>query len=180
MAEGYQIWPARIVDALEPMECMVFEGAQGVLLDEKYGTAPHNTWTNTTFGNADTLLDEVGCRDRMKIGCLRTYFTRHGAGPFPTEDNNLKPLLPEPHNGDEGFQGSFRVGRFDWDKAFMANRIVGGVDGIALSHLDYLPALGWRESDFLDRMRMAIDAPVVMKGRGPTAAHRTLDMEVCV
>jgi hypothetical protein len=110
----------------------------------------------------------------------KPLFFGHGAGPFPTEDNNLKPLLPEPHNGDEGFQGSFRVGRFDWDKAFMANRIVGGVDGIALSHLDYLPALGWRESDFLDRMRMAIDAPVVMKGRGPTAAHRTLDMEVCV
>jgi adenylosuccinate synthase len=178
ISHGYQTWPARIVEGLEPAETMVFEGAQGVLLDEKYGTAPHNTWTNTTFENADTLLDEVGCTDRMRIGCLRTYFTRHGAGPFPTEDNNLKPLLPEPHNGDEGFQGSFRVGRFDWDKAFIANRILGGIDGIALSHLDYLPALGWREKDFIDRLSMAIDAPVVMKGRGPTAAHRTLDMEV--
>jgi adenylosuccinate synthase len=178
MAQGYKEWPVRIVGGMEPAECMVFEGAQGVLLDEKYGTSPHNTWTNTTFGNADTLLDEIGCKDRMRIGCLRTYFTRHGAGPFPTEDNSLKALLPEPHNGDEGFQGSFRVGRFDWDKAFMANRILGGVDGIALSHLDYLPALGWRERDFLDRLNMAIQSPVVMKGRGPTAAHRTIELEV--
>lgn len=74
----YMHWPVRIVDALEPSECMVFEGAQGVLLDETHGTAPHNTWTDTTFSNADTLLDELGITDRYRIGCLRTYHTRHG------------------------------------------------------------------------------------------------------
>ena len=177
-AEGYKAWPARIVDGLEPAETMVFEGAQGVLLDEKHGTAPHNTWTNTTFENAYTLLDEIGCSDRFRIGCFRTYFTRHGAGPFPTEDESLKELLPEPHNGDTGFQGSFRVGQFDWNKAFISNRIVGGIDGISLSHMDCLPALGWREKDFLDRLRMAIDVPVVMQGYGPTAAQRTVELEV--
>jgi adenylosuccinate synthase len=72
----YTHWPITIVDHLEPAETMVFEGAQGVMLDEKHGTAPHNTWTNTTFENADTLLDEVGGTDRMRIGCLRTYYTR--------------------------------------------------------------------------------------------------------
>jgi hypothetical protein len=123
-------------------------------------------------------MDEIGCSDKIRIGCFRTYFTRHGAGPFPTEDVSLKPLLPEPHNEDDGFQGLFRVGRFDWEKAFIANRIVGGIDGIALSHLDCLPTLGWREKDFLDRLRMAIDVPVVMQGRGPTAAHRTINLEV--
>lgn len=178
MARGYLTFPVTIVDGLEPAETMVFEGAQGVLLDEKHGTAPHNTWTNTTFENADTLLDEVGCSDRFRIGCFRTYFTRHGAGPFPTEDESLKEFLPETHNGDTGFQGSFRVGQFDWEKAFIANRIVGGIDGIALSHMDCLPALGWREKDFLDRLRMAIDVPVVMKGYGPTAESRTIELEV--
>ena len=178
MAHGYQTWPARIVNSLEPAATMVLEGAQGVLLDEKYGTAPHNTWTNTTFENSDTLLNEIGCTDRMRIGCFRTYFTRHGAGPFPTEDGNLKPLLSEQHNVDDGFQGSFRVGQFDWDLARKASEIVGGVDGIALSHLDCLSALGWIEKDFIDRMRMAVDAPIVMYGRGPTAANRTIDLEV--
>ena len=111
----YMHWPVTIFDHLEQAETMVFEGAQGVMLDEKHGTAPHNTWTNTTFENADTLLDEIGCQDRMRIGCLRSYYTRHGAGPFPTEDNSLD--LPEPHNGNDGFQGKFRVGRFDYQLA---------------------------------------------------------------
>jgi adenylosuccinate synthase len=178
IAHGYQTWPARIVDSMEPAECMVFEGAQGVLLDEKYGTAPHNTWTNTTFENADTLLDEVGCSDRFRIGCFRTYYTRHGAGPFPTENESLKESLPETHNGDTGFQGSFRVGYFDWELARKALGIVGRVDGIALSHMDCLPALGWREKDFLDLLSESTDIPVVMKGYGPTASHRKIEMEV--
>ena len=172
----YMLWPATIVDGLEPAETMVFEGAQGVMLDEKYGTAPHNTWTNTTFGNADTLLDEVGCTDRMRIGCLRTYYTRHGAGPFPTEDNSLD--LPEPHNGNDGFQGKFRVGRFDWDLARKALQIVGGVDVLSLSHLDYLPRLGWQEQDFMRAVETVTETPIGIEGRGPTAAHRTINLEV--
>lgn len=177
---GYDRWKAfvRLVpedsSIIGESRCMVFEGAQGVMLDEKHGTAPHNTWTNTTFENADTLLDEIGCTDRMRIGCLRTYYTRHGVGPFPTEDNTLD--LPEPHNGNDGFQGKFRVGRFDFTLAKQALSIVGGVDVLALSHLDYLPRLGWQERVFIDRVSEL--APVVMQGRGPTAAHRTINMEV--
>jgi adenylosuccinate synthase len=174
----YMHWSARIVDGLEPAETMVFEGAQGVMLDEKHGTAPHNTWTNTTFENADTLLDEVGCTDRMRIGCLRTYYTRHGAGPFPTEDNTLD--LPEPHNGNDGFQGKFRVGRFDYQLAAKALEIVKGVDMLSISHLDYLPRLGVEEKDFLEHLEYQLNTPVGMLGRGPTAAHRTINLEVAV
>ena len=172
----YMLWPATIVDDLEPAETMVFEGAQGVMLDEKHGTAPHNTWTNTTFENADTLLDEVGCKDRMRIGCLRSYYTRHGAGPFPTEDNTLD--LPEPHNGNDGFQGKFRVGRFDYQLAAKALEIVKGVDMLSVSHLDYLPRLGVEGKDFLEHLEYQLDTPVWMLGRGPTAAHRTINLEV--
>ena len=76
MAERFQEWPARIVDGFEPEINMVFEGAQGVMLDETHGLAPHNTWTNTTFENADTLLDEASMKmfDRVRIGCLRSYY----------------------------------------------------------------------------------------------------------
>ena len=169
----YTHWPAKIVDALEPSKCMVFEGAQGVMLDETHGTAPHNTWTDTTFNNADTLLDEIGVKDRYRIGCLRTYHTRHGAGPFPTEDNTLD--LPEMHNGTGEFQGAFRVGHMDWKMAADAIDIVGGLDGLAISHLDYLPRLGWNEGEFMDVAQGL--SPVVMKANGPTAAHRTLAME---
>jgi adenylosuccinate synthase len=172
----YTHWPAHIVDAMEPAETMVFEGAQGVMLDEKHGTAPHNTWTNTTFENADTLLNEAGVKDRTRIGCLRSYYTRHGAGPFPTEDNSLD--LPEPHNGNNGFQGAFRVGEFDFTLAKQALAITGGVDYLALSHLDYLPRLGWEEEDFLAVIAASLRVPVVIHGRGPTAEHRTINLEV--
>jgi hypothetical protein len=97
---------------------------------------------------------------------------------FGSGDERLKELLPEPHNGDTGFQGSFRVGHFDWECARKALGIVGEIDGIALSHMDCLPALGWREKDFLDLLSESTDIPVVMKGYGPTAAHRKIEMEV--
>lgn len=167
------VFPSRIVDGLEPAETMVFEGAQGVLLDETYGTAPHNTWTDTTFKNADTLLDELGITDRYRIGCLRTYHTRHGAGPFPTEDELLKAVLPELHNGTGEFQGEFRVGYFDFELAGMAIGIARGIDCISLSHLDYLPALGMKE-DFPEQLEEIFNVPVGMRANGPTAAHRTL------
>jgi adenylosuccinate synthase len=161
---------------MEPAELMVFEGAQGVMLDEKHGTAPYNTWTNTTFENADTLLDEIGCKDRVRIGCLRSYYTRHGAGPFPTEDNSLD--LPESHNGNDGIQGKFRVGHFDFTLAKQALSIVGGVDVLAISHMDYLPRLAWDENDFIASVEANLRTPIGMLGRGPTAAHRTVDLEV--
>jgi adenylosuccinate synthase len=178
IAAAYPEWPVRIIDGLEPAETMVFEGAQGVMLDEKHGTAPHNTWTNTTFENADTLLDEVGVarKDRTRIGCFRTYYTRHGAGPFPTEETGLD--LPEPHNGDEGFQGKFRVGRFDYRMAEEALDIVRGVTFLAVSHLDYLPRLGVEEDEFLEHLVNELDTPVGIYGSGPTAAQRTINLGV--
>ena len=177
LAHSYMNWPARIIDGPESGQCMVFEGAQGVMLDEKHGMAPHNTWTNTTFENADTLLDEIGCKDRYRIGCFRTYFTRHGAGPFPTEEAGLD--LPEPHNGGDGFQGRFRVGRFDYRMARKALEIVKRVDCLSVSHLDYLPRLGLDEHDFIEHLESELDTPIGIFGRGPTAAHRTINLEVC-
>jgi len=168
----YGVWPAKIVDEMPKFTIAIFEGAQGVMLDETYGTAPHNTWTNTTFENADTLLDEAGVDkySRYNIGCFRTYYTRHGHGPFPTEDPALD--LPEEHNNDSGFQGVFRRGHFDFTLANSAYQVVGGLDGIALSHLDYLPRMGWDENDFIASIKANLGTPICMTGRGPTAAER--------
>lgn len=172
-ADAYAKWPARITDGLHLTGDTIFEGAQGVMLDEKHGTAPHNTWTNTTFKNADTLLDEVGVKDRVRIGCIRSYYTRHGNGPFPTEDNSLD--LPEPDNTSDGFQGKFRVGHFDWHLFAKALGICGGVDYFAVSHLDYLERLGVNEERFLNKLSFI--GPIAMRGRGPTAEHREIQME---
>jgi adenylosuccinate synthase len=117
---------------------LVFEGAQGVLLDEWRGFHPHTTWSTTTFANALDLLAEAGV-DRAEVcrlGVTRTYATRHGAGPFPSEDPSLAPLLPEPHNGAGRWQGAFRVGHLDLVLLRYAVEVCGGVDALAVTHLD--------------------------------------------
>ncbi len=119
----------------------VFEGAQGVLLDEWRGFHPHTTWSTCTFEPALELLREQGFDGAIhRLGVLRAYATRHGEGPFPTEDPTLAPTLPEPHNGAEGWQGRFRVGGFDAVLARYALACCGGVDALALTHLDRLSA----------------------------------------
>lgn len=124
---------------------VLFEGAQGVLLDEWYGFHPHTTWSTTTFANADALLNEAGQDGpRARIGVLRSYMTRHGAGPLVTEDDSLRELLPEPHNEDAGWQGRFRVGHFDAVAARYAAAVAGPVDQLAITHLDRLNALPQR------------------------------------
>lgn len=116
---------------------VVFEGAQGVLLDEWRGFHPYTTWSTTTFDNAETLLAEAGIPgEAFRLGVLRTYTTRHGAGPLVTEDVELTRLLPEPHNHLHPWQGEFRVGHFDAVAHRYAIEVCGGVDGVALTHLD--------------------------------------------
>jgi adenylosuccinate synthase len=124
-------WPGEIL----------FEGAQGVLLDKDFGFHPHTTWSATTTANAMQLLKEAGAEELpRRIGVLRSYMTRHGAGPFVTEDSSLLVDLPEPHNDDFGRQGPFRVGVFDAVAARYAVS-VAGVDELAITHLDRLPVL---------------------------------------
>ena len=106
----------------------IFEGAQGVLLDEWRGWHPYTTWSTTTFDNVLTLTTDV-----RRLGVVRTYTTRHGAGPFVTE----APLnLPERHNGVGEWQGSFRVGHFDAVAHRYAVEVAGGIDELAVTHLD--------------------------------------------
>ena len=116
----------------------VFEGAQGVLLDEWYGFHPHTTWSTTTFANADELLRESGLdRDAaLRLGVVRTYTTRHGAGPLVTEDDTLNAVLPEPYNGTGTWQGAFRIGHFDAVAHRYALDVSGGVDALAVTHAD--------------------------------------------
>ncbi|MFD0686746.1 adenylosuccinate synthetase [Actinomadura fibrosa] len=114
---------------------VVFEGAQGVLLDEWHGFHPYTTWSTTTFANAETLLAEAG-ETATRLGVLRTYATRHGPGPFVTEDARLTATLPEAHNGTGPWQGAFRVGHLDAVALRYALELTGGVDGLAVTHLD--------------------------------------------
>ncbi len=94
---------------------VVFEGAQGVLLDEWFGFHPHTTWSTTTPANALIILEENGFAGGVEtIGITRAYGTRHGAGPFPTEtEGQEKYLSPQEHNTKGEWQGKFRFGHLD-------------------------------------------------------------------
>lgn len=122
------VGPSYTAELLAAGPC-VFEGAQGVLLDEWRGWHPYTTWSTTTFGNVEEI-----CTDFQRLGVVRTYTTRHGAGPFVTEDPGLD--LPERHNGHDRWQGAFRTGHFDAVAHRYAVEVSGGVDALAITHLD--------------------------------------------
>lgn len=130
--------------------CVLVEGAQGVLLDEWHGFHPHTTWSSIQTVAVEDAVRSLGISTSFEhYGVLRTYLTRHGAGPFPTEDIALDPLLPEPHNSPEGFQGKFRRGHPDAVLWRYAIGSVGPLSGLLLSHLDVFDrgvALKWCES----------------------------------
>lgn len=120
-------------------EELVFEGAQGVLLDEWYGFHPHTTWSTCTSEWAEEWIRRARLRHTVvRLGILRTYATRHGQGPLPSECPEIQPRLLEPHNDHEGWQGEFRVGWPDPVLSRYAIAANGGIDALALTHLDVL------------------------------------------
>src|SRR5690606_32336725 len=73
---------------------------------------------------------------------FRAHTSRHGAGPFPTEDYALTRLIPEMHNGTNLWQQHFRLGWFDMVMARYALDVVGNqVDYLAVSNLDRFATL---------------------------------------
>ncbi|KAB8145534.1 adenylosuccinate synthetase [Chloroflexia bacterium SDU3-3] len=122
---------------------VIFEGAQGVLLDEWRGFHPYTTWSTTTLANADALLAEAGHTGAVtRLGLTRGYATRHGAGPFVSEDAGLTAALPDARNGHGTWQGGFRAGWLDMVMLRYALDVVGPLDGLAVTCLDRLADLG--------------------------------------
>lgn len=116
---------------------VIFEGAQGILLHENYGFYPHITHSQTGFENADTIVSGLkGTNKVSKIGILRAYATRHGAGPFVTENVKLARRIPDMHNGYGDWQKQFRVGWFDLVASRYALSCAGDVDSLAITNLD--------------------------------------------
>jgi len=122
-------------------ESVIFEGAQGVLLDADAGFHPYTTWSRCTTANALDLIAEMAPDSRISsIGVIRSYAVRHGPGPFPTETDVLTSLISE-HNKYSEWQGPVRYGWFDKVLAQYALDRTGGVDAFALTHIDLLQHL---------------------------------------
>lgn len=144
VAGNVKVEPANfLAERMRTPGCTIFEGAQGVLLDEDWGFHPHTTWSKTTSHNALRLIGEAGREVSTRVlGLTRAYATRHGAGPFPTEDEEVTRALAELHNPTNEWQGPFRAGWLDLCLLRYAVRANGGVDGLIVTCLDRLEELG--------------------------------------
>ena len=121
---------------------ILFEGAQGALLDVDHGTYPYVTSSNTLAGQA-LAGSGFGGRLDYVLGLTKSYTTRVGAGPFPTElDDAQGRRLGE--RGNEFGTVTGRARRCGWFDATLVRQAikVGGIDGIALTKLDVLDGLG--------------------------------------
>ncbi|MET9486315.1 adenylosuccinate synthetase [Nocardia sp. NPDC006630] len=133
---------------------LVFEGAQGTLLDEWRGLHPYTTWSTVEPRHARAMLARIDAPGYV-LGITRGYFTRHGAGPFPTEAAELR--IPERHNGTGAYQGEFRTGHLDPILLRYAVDACGGIDGLVVNHLDAVgdirTATGYLTADgYVDRL----------------------------
>lgn len=131
-----------VQELLNSEETLIFEAAQGLLLDPMYGFIPHVTKTDMTSYNANALLTENEVQGyRTELGITRTYMTRHGAGPFPTEDNSVSDTLGDVHNHHNAWQQNFRVGHLDLPALRYAIRANCGISELAVTHMDSLHLL---------------------------------------
>jgi adenylosuccinate synthase len=90
---------------------IVFEGAQGLLLDEHHRFFPHVTRSRTGIHNVAQIASEIGLSEAKVFYVTRAYMTRHGVGPFPTERPGLS--FPDPTNAPNEWQGTLRFGDLD-------------------------------------------------------------------
>lgn len=128
-------------------EQLLFEGAQGVLLDEWYGFHPYTTWSTTTPANALQLLSEIQYADDVqRLGIIRAYTTRHGPGPFVTEDASLARRIPEYHNDTGQWQGVFRYGHLDLVAHQYAITVSGGIDQLVVTGMDRMDSWQYCQS----------------------------------
>ncbi len=131
-----EIHPLGIAQCKDP----VFEGAQGLLLDQNNKEFfPHVTRSNTGIRNVRKLCGQAGITDIDAYYVSRTYLTRHGAGVLPGEDPKMS--FPDSTNKNHRFQGSLRFAPLDY--AALRARI--GKDfgsenyKLVLTHMDQLP-----------------------------------------
>lgn len=129
-------------DAVKAGKKVLFEGAQGALLDIDFGTYPYVTSSHPTAGGfctgtgiGPTCIDEI-------IGVAKAYTTRVGKGPFPTELNDATGDLIR-NRGHEFGTTTGRPRRTGWFDAVIVRHAVriNGLTGVALNKLDTLAGL---------------------------------------
>lgn len=136
-----QTWKI-LAHAQEEKKKILFEGAQGALLDNDYGTYPFVTSSNTSAAQAATGSGIGASALNYVLGIVKAYTTRVGEGPFPTEQcNNIGEFLGQ--KGKEFGVVTGRKRRCGWFDAVLVRQMakISSVSGIALTKLDVLDGL---------------------------------------
>lgn len=143
--EKVRIWAKVINDKyvakhiLDKDGTVIVEGSQGVLLDRVHGFYPYTTKVRATPETARDILTTGHYAGKVtSLGVVRSYATRHGHGPFVTEDASLTQALPDKANKTDPWQGTFRVGHFDAVATRYAATAcgAGAIDGLVVTCLD--------------------------------------------
>ena len=125
--------------AQDARQTILFEGAQGVMLDIDHGTYPFVTSSNTVAGQAATGAGTGPSSVEFTLGITKAYTTRVGSGPFPTEDfGDDGERMGE--RGREFGTVTGRKRRCGWFDAVMVRQagLAAGITGMALTKLDVL------------------------------------------
>ncbi|KPJ49821.1 MAG: adenylosuccinate synthetase [candidate division Zixibacteria bacterium DG_27] len=128
-----------LLEAIEQDKNILFEGAQGALLDVDFGTYPYTTSSNTSVGGIFTGLGIPPAALHETIGIAKAYNTRVGNGPFPTEETGeTGDRLRE--RGNEFGATTQRPRRCGWLDlvALKYTARINGVNKLALTKLDVL------------------------------------------
>jgi adenylosuccinate synthase len=151
---------------------ILFEGAQGAMLDVDSGTYPFVTSSNTVAGEAAVGSGVGPGAIDYVLGITKAYTTRVGSGPFPTElhDDVGRGLGERGHEFGTVTGRPRRCGWFDAAMVRQATKI-GGIDGIALTKLDVL--------DGMERLKVCvgyrIDGKVIQNFPASTARQEHLE-----
>ena len=128
--------------AADSKKRILFEGAQGTLLDVDHGTYPYVTSSNSTAGGAMTGTGVAPTHIERILGVVKAYTTRVGEGPFPTE---FEPELMDKirNKGEEFGATTGRPRRCGWFDAVVGRHsvMVNGLDTLAVMKLDVLDEL---------------------------------------
>ena len=126
------LWPDRRLGECGPI---LFEAAQGLLLDQDFGAFPHVTRSKTGLANMFAIAREAGITALDATYVTRCYTTRHGAGPLAGETQTLEGIrVVDPTNAPNDWQGTLRLAPLDLGvlRAVIASDLAAERGGVAV------------------------------------------------
>jgi adenylosuccinate synthase len=160
------------IDAVLSRKNIVFEGAQGLLLDMDRGFFPYVTRSNTGLKNVLAMATDAGIKHLDVIYITRAYLTRHGAGPLPNEVPKLAFAdVVDPTNLENPWQGTLRFAPLDLD--FLRTTIADDLSDAAATDIEVDAGIG---VTCVDQIRS--DADLIKSGVRATIPAPRLAKEI--